>query len=79
MSGMCRGRGTAWVAALPGASPDALYVVDVVTFGVVGLDRRLYVVVGTAAEQLLPLLNGNDLRRGFHICSLHNCYLLFVV
>ena len=70
---MCRGRGTAWVAALPGALPDvALLIDDVIVVDV----ERLLVVVGTAVEQLLPLLNGNDLRRGFQISSLHNCYLL---
>ena len=73
---MCRGRGTAWVAALSGALPDAALLVDDVLFFVVGLERCLLVVVGTGAEQLLPVVNLYDLRRGFHVSSLHNCYLL---
>ena len=74
---MCRGRGTAWVAALPGGLPDVALLIDDVL--VVVDVERLLVVLGTAAEQMLPLLNGNDLRRGFHICFLHNCisFLLF--
>ena len=73
---MCRGRGTAWVAALSGALPDAALLVDDVLFFIVGLERCLLVVVGTGAEQLLPVVNLYDLRRGFHVSSLHNCYLL---
>ena len=54
--------------------PDAALLVDeVVLVVVVGLERCLLVVVGTAAEQLLPVVNLHDRRRGFLICSLHNC------
>ena len=55
--------------------PDAALLVDDVIIGVVGLERWILVVVGTAAEQL-RVVNLHDLRRGFHICFLHNCYLL---
>ena len=68
---MCRGRGTAWVAALPGGLPDVALLIDDVLVVVVDVERLL-VVVGTGAEHL-PLLNGSDLRRWFHISSLHNC------
>ena len=56
-----------------GGLPDAALLVDDVVVVVVGLDRRLYVSVGTAAEQLLPVVNLHDLRRGFHVSFLHNC------
>ena len=57
-----------------GGLPDVLLLVDVVVVLAVYAERG-----GTAAEQMLPLLNGNDRRRGFLICSLHNCisFLLF--
>jgi hypothetical protein len=62
--------------ALSGALPDVALLIDDVIIGVVGLERAILVVVGTAAEQLLPVVNLHDRRRGFQISSLHNCYLL---
>ena len=55
--------------------PDAVLLVDDVLVFVVGLERCLLVVVGTAAEHL-RVVNVDDCRRGFHVSFLHNCYLL---